>query len=422
MSTADRAAALPTALLMTAQAATAGGALLVNFLAAFVLDPSGRGELALWLQLGYLLTTIALLGLERPIVAHAEGEFSSVVSLLTRLVRPALLVLVGSAVVAAIWGLGWASELGLLVALMALFAAGNIWVRANRVGYIVSRTWKPFFVTTIGYQVVLIAAAGALVLLDVDAVLAWALVYLVATLFVILHLWTRGRRVVDATVELDIEHRALRRLGIALLPASLGNTAMLRADRLLLPLLSSSAQLGLYVLVATATELASWPVQQYIDVSLRSLRSKRPTSSRRLLMTANGMAVGLGFGIVAALVCWLVIEFALPAYRDSLGLLPPLVIATAIYSGTRVQQGLLIAADRPGRASTVELAGMVAACTAYVVLIPWLGGLGAAWGSVLGYGLALVVGGFVTAGTPAAAAPESGARGQEPGQAADPSS
>jgi O-antigen/teichoic acid export membrane protein len=333
-------------------------------------------------------------------------------------VRPALLVLAGGALAAAIWGLGFASQLGLLGALMALFAAGNVWVRANRVGYIVSRTWKPFFVTTVGYQVVLIAAAGALVLLDVDAVLAWALVYLVATVFVVLHLWMRRRRAADVAVEIDVEQRALRRLGIALLPASLGNTAMLRADRLLLPLLSSSAQLGLYVLVATATELASWPVQQYIDVSLRSLRSKRPTVWRRLLMTALGMAVGLGLGTLAALVCWPVIEFALPAYRDALGLLPPLVIATAIYSGTRVQQGLLIAADRPGRASTVELAGMVAACMAYAVLIPWLGAFGAAWGSVLGYGLALVVGCFVTAGTSAAAAPGGGASGQEPGQAA----
>src|SRR5699024_6859920 len=44
---------------------------------------------------------------------------------------------------------------------------------------------------------------------------------------------------------------------------------MTRLDRLLLPVLSTSAALGLYVTVATVLEMASWPIKQWVDASLR---------------------------------------------------------------------------------------------------------------------------------------------------------
>nr|WP_274606960.1 polysaccharide biosynthesis C-terminal domain-containing protein [Agrococcus sp. KRD186] len=98
----------------------------------------------------------------------------------------------------------------------------------------------------------------------------------------------------------------------------------------------------------------------------------------------------------AALVCWLVISRWLPDYRESLALLPPLIVAAAIYSCTRVQQGMLIAEDRTRSASFVEVTGMVASVISYVVLIPIFGAFGAAWGSVIGYTFALLAG--ITAG------------------------
>src|SRR5699024_2518786 len=75
------------------------------------------------------------------------------------------------------------------------------------------------------------------------------------------------------------EARGLRRRGWILLPSEFSNSAMLHSDRLLLPILSSSAELGLYVTVATVLEMATWPIQQWVDASLRgwskAFRSRR---------------------------------------------------------------------------------------------------------------------------------------------------
>src|SRR5699024_11415442 len=55
------------------------------------------------------------------------------------------------------------------------------------------------------------------------------------------------------------ERKTLRRKGLVLLPSDFSNTAMMRIDRVLLPLLSTSAALGLYVTVVSVMELVIWP-------------------------------------------------------------------------------------------------------------------------------------------------------------------
>ena len=51
---------------------------------------------------------------------------------------------------------------------------------------------------------------------------------------------------------------------------------------------------------------------------------------------------------------------------------------------------LLIAKGHSGLVSTAEITGFVVSFAAYVLLIPKLGILGAAYGSLLGYGACLV--------------------------------
>ena len=65
----------------------------------------------------------------------------------------------------------------------------------------------------------------------------------------------------------------VRREGLALFPAALSNMAMLRADRLALPVLASTSALGLYAAVATMTELLAWPLRAYADSRLGKWRA-----------------------------------------------------------------------------------------------------------------------------------------------------
>jgi O-antigen/teichoic acid export membrane protein len=68
----------------------------------------------------------------------------------------------------------------------------------------------------------------------------------------------------------------------------------------------------------------------------------------------------------------------------------PLVAAAGLYAISRVSLGLLIAKGHGGLVSVAEIAGFVVSFTAYVLLIPRHGILGAAWGSLLGYGTCLL--------------------------------
>ncbi|MCR8669849.1 lipopolysaccharide biosynthesis protein [Agrococcus sp. HG114] len=383
-------AARAAVLLLSTQALTAASAFGVSLLAATVMAPAARGELALWLQIVYLSSTLALLGIERPMVAHAQGSARSVTAFVLARLASAPATLAVLSFVALVWLiLSSGSQLPLLLMTALSYVLTNVQLRAVRIGYLVSRDWRPFVSITIGTHLVTIAVSLLLALLGAGDVRVWTLVYVVSGVVVLLYL---GRDRDAPDVSLDVDVRELMRTSYRLIPASIGNTAMLRSDRLLLPMLSSSAQLGLYVMVATATELAAWPVQQYVDASLRKWRQQSPTIWSIHGRTAVGFGIGAGFAVLAGTLMHHIIMAWLPAYTDSLGLVPPLVLAAAIYSATRVQQGLLVSQARTGMASLVETAGMVASVLLYLALIPGLGAVGAAIGSVIGYSVGLVIG------------------------------
>lgn len=389
----QKSAGRATALLLVAQAVAAGSAFGISLLAAVVMAPAERGELALWLQIVYLASTLGMLGLERPLVAHAQGTARAATRfILDRLLATQIVVAV-VAVAALAWLIGGSEpKLALLAIAGASYVLTNMQLRAVRIAFIVSRQWAAFVVVTIATHGVALLGALALSLARVDALVPWVLIYVVSGVAVLLYLSIRAR--MAEALALDVPVQELMRSAYHLIPASLGNTAMLRSDRLLLPALSSTAQLGLYVMVATATELAAWPVQQFVDASLRKWRSSQPTVLQMHKWTLIGIGIGAAFGLLAGGLMYVLISLWLPAYLEAIGLIVPLALAAAVYSGTRVQQGCLIALGNTRRASVVEVVGMVAAVGCYVVLIPMFGAAGAAWGSLIGYAAGLVLGGL----------------------------
>jgi O-antigen/teichoic acid export membrane protein len=68
----------------------------------------------------------------------------------------------------------------------------------------------------------------------------------------------------------------------------------------------------------------------------------------------------------------------------------PLVVAAGLYAVSRVCLGLLIAKGHGGLVSAAEITGFVVSFAVYLLLIPRLGILGAAYGSLAGYGACLV--------------------------------
>jgi O-antigen/teichoic acid export membrane protein len=186
--------------------------------------------------------------------------------------------------------------------------------------------------------------------------------------------------------------RIARRIGIRLTPATISNMIMLRSDRLLLPLFGSAEQLGLYVVVATITETLTWPVQAYVDS--RVPHWAQAHSVGRLSLGRVGIRIGAMVTFCVFLVGSVASVALVPLfgveYRPSLDLVWPLAVASGLYGMARLGVGVSIARGRPSHATAIELTGMVAAFGAYSFLIPQFGALGAAWGSLIGYGMGAV--------------------------------
>ncbi len=402
----------PSSQLLLAQLAAAGTAFVVNVLAARALDPSGRGELALALQVAYLTTLLLLLGTDRSLVttyagASARAGLAGAWSLL-RVPAAVALVLVAAGALAPLPPL-WRT--GMLV--VAAFAVANAGLRALRSIAIASGRQHGFLVTTLVSQGALLVVAAGLFVGGVDEVVVWVAGYVLVTAVPVAFCWRRWARAprrggrgpddgADGGADDDaddgaddwasVARTAARREGLVLLPSSLALAGTLRLDRLLLVGLASPAALGVYASVATMTELVAWPVQAWADSRLGRWRLAHQRGEllllRPLVVTAGFLAVA---GVAVAVAVHVVLVPLLGAAYASAGeLVAPLVVAAAVFGLSQLAITGLIAQGRAGVASGVEVAGFVVSVAAYVMLIPALGGLGAAYGSLAGYGASLL--------------------------------
>lgn len=374
------------------QVLAASTAFIVNILSATAMEPEGRGYLALLVQITYVLTVAVMLGVDRPYLAARRSNFGEALYELTRLLKPAYIIL-GFLVAGVVFlFVGGYESLAVSGGLIVFYLLGNVCARLIRTGYIASGHMSPFVLVSSLTQAALLTAA---VILSVTATRnpdAWFIAYggsgliaLVVCVFAVSR--NRKGRVRKA------EERTIRHAGLRLLPASFGNTAMLRSDRLLLPLLASNTQLGIYIVVATTMELASWPIQNWVDASLNRWRNSggagRPGMKTIFIaMIVTGVLAFL-MGVVSLLLIRLVLG---PAYAGSEILITPLGLAAIVYAASRVQQGIMIAGGQSRAVSSTEIIGMMFSVLGYVLLIPGLGAVGAAIASVGGYTVCFLAG------------------------------
>jgi O-antigen/teichoic acid export membrane protein len=385
------------AALLLAQVCVAGNALVVNVLAARALAPTGRGELALLLQVAYLGSLLLLLGIDRSLVAVFAGSAPGTATraLLDLLLRPAglgllvALLLLGTDVsgVALPWPPSWSRWL----VVAALFAVVNGYVRGGRAVAIAVERQADYVRFTLQSQALLLAGAALLAATGVQDTGTWLVVYLVSaalpTAGQVLR-WRPWRHEPDGA-----RLTAARHEGVQLLPATLATSGMLRIDRLLLPALASTAALGLYAGIATMTELLAWPLGAVADARLGRWRADADAGRlgvRRILLGA-GLYAAAGAAALAWLVATLLLPLLGPSYAPARPLVLPLVAAGAVLGLEQVAVTLLVARRRNHAASGVETVGFLASLFGYLTLIPATGALGAALGSLVGYAAGLLV-------------------------------
>jgi len=372
--------------LLSAQVGAAFAAMAMNLAAPWVMSASDRGILALVLQLGNMAATILICGQDSPFVKATQGSFVGQLLRFGRLLWPAGLAAACFGAMVGLFVHSWAPRHLVLAVVGVAYVVMSLLSRGVAVALISSREWRPYGLHLIVTYGLFVAGVGALVLLRIGLVSAWLGLYLFGAVMPLIYLVVGLRKGERGDVDRNVA-RTVRRQGVRLLPGSLGNTAMLRADRLLLPAFAPMDQLGQYTTVSTLMEIATWPIKQWADSSLRqwalageSLRQRAP------LMFARAIgAVALLSALIGG-AGYLCLSFLFPSgYRGGVVAILPLGLASLFYATSRVAEGLLIALDAPGSVSIAEGVGMAIAVLAYFALIPSFGIAGAAWGSVVGY-------------------------------------
>lgn len=372
--------------LLGAQAATAVTALVLNVLAARTMGPAGRGEIAQVLQICYVVVAVAIAGADRayPVLA-ADPPLAVAVRQTARLVRPGVVAVGGVCLlvwpVLAVGGVRFGGS----VAVLAVLVAGSAGMAALRAAAVAAGSGSVVRDATLVGQLGLLATGCVLAGMRVDGPVWWLAAYGVWLLLPV-WLWRLRNRGCDRRAD-RLAVDPIRRLGFRLLPPALATMVMLRSDRLLLPVLGTVEQLGVYMVVATVTEVAVWPVQAWLDAKAPVWARCRPSRRGRAVTLAVVVGYLFAAGVVLVVACrLLVVPVFGAAFTEAAGLAVPLAVGVVLFGAGRVGSALLVAAQAPNRVLVAEVAAAAAAVGAYLWLIPAQGAWGAAVGSAVGYG------------------------------------
>ncbi|MGH4010506.1 MAG: lipopolysaccharide biosynthesis protein [Pseudonocardiaceae bacterium] len=402
MASARRVIGDPASVLLTCQLIVAAVAFVANILAARTLEPAGRGELALLLQIAYMSSLGLVLGTDRSVVVVYTGTPVRIVtrSFVRLLLTPSAICLAVAVAAAAIEVPGIGSwRIGLALAL--LFAVTNAFARAVRSIAIAAGRQQDYLRYTLLSNGLLILAIVALFVLEIGNSALWVLAYLVAgtvSAAACLARWAySGRPASRGGVIPEDGPRQARREGLQLFPYALAHSGVLRLDRLLLAGLASTAALGIYASVATMTELIAWPLLAFVSSRLGAWRKAHDSgtlSLRKLFVLAAAYCITAAV-LMAVATHFLLLPLLGPAYRSASELVFPLVAAAGVFGMGHLVTSMLIAIRRNSLASVAEVVGFGVSVVSYVVLIGQYGALGAAYGSLVGYFTSLAVAGGI---------------------------
>lgn len=369
-----------------------------GILAARLLGPEGRGELAAAVVWASILGVIAQLGLPQALAYYSAAQRESVgaifkAMLLLCALQSVVILLIGwvavhlmlfrsqPSLVSAVRIYLFSIPLSIPVTYMATIAQGMQQFKIFRTLRVV-----PVFVYVLSFVVAYLLRFHATreilytLLLGQFLVSAWAFRFF----------WVHVR----PTGSYDPAWlRKLLRYGLMSYGGSLSWMANARVDQFVMSALVSSASLGHYS-VAVSYAGFMFPLLGAVPMVLFPYvaSSSRQSAGKKIIA---GLGISLLLSITAAIVLGLLSRFAIPwlfgaefapATRPAVVLLVGTVMLGASYVLSDGLRGL----ERPLVPSIGEMIGLVVTLVALYLLLPRLGIIGAAWASVLSYSTTLL--------------------------------
>ena len=351
-------------------------ALVLSVLTARVLGPAGRGQIALSLQIAYLLAPVLALGGERLWLRGKPSDLE---------VRGQLFLTVAMTGLATVtfWPAGpllmLAPAIAMTGASLALFRA--FCVSEKAIGRYVR--------AAVGLQVYLLASGILLFVLDAPRAWHWLVPYaLPATVILLIMVrlgdWSQAWH--SALALLSFRTRWAITLG------SLASLLALRLDRLVLPVTSGYGALGQYIVVATASESVVWLATARADLLVGDHREVFARGKKGKLLSVGDSTWIVAVSAVGGALTWYLLPIAFgPAFAPAQQLVLPLFLSGVLLAFTRVILSHVLAGSRPEGLVIADVTAGVIGALVYVPAGILAGVTGVAWGTLIVYGAYLAI-------------------------------
>jgi O-antigen/teichoic acid export membrane protein len=347
-------------------------AFVVNILMARHLGPGARGEVAWVLQGAYVLAPLLALGVDRQ--ALREANPTSAIS--QRHVWT--LSFLGVALAVAVWSIPWA----VCVATAALLASLSI----ERGTGMATGSLHRYVAAMIGMQAWILGASIVLYVTHVDDPTWWMAVY-AAPAPVLLLLTFRSTP--SSRVHHGWRARLFGTVDVKSVSYMLGGLGMLlasRSERLILPILGSTKELGLYVTIATASELLVWAAWGLGESRVIGFMSGTLTRTSLAKVVTRDLAFFLVLTAPLAVgIYFLLIPLLGPGFAEADVLVIPLCLASASWATYLQLSAVWLARGTVRQSIRLDIGAAILTIICVTALIPTYGALGAAIGCLVAY-------------------------------------
>ncbi len=375
-----------TAFIQTANIAT-------GLLAARLLLPEGRGELAaivLWAglvaELGSLGLYDAMLYRAATGIAAARAVFAAMAS------YTALLTVVLGAIGAVVMAVVFTGDLAHLLTLALVYL---VFYLPTYFAALFTATLFQGLLDLARWNVVrsLVPAAylvgiGLAVAIDEASVAGFAAAFVAAhVISAAVGLWLAGQRGWIAWRADWAEMRALGLYGFKVHVGEILNTVRQRLDQALVSLWLPAADLGLYVVALTVANGPMILVHTVANVAFPKV-SQQTTHDGKLVVFGRYFRFSLAVTAAVAAALFVLAHWLVPllfgrAFTPAISIVYILLLSTPPFAAKLMFIQALKAWDRPLLISRGEFIGLIAAAAALAVLLPRYGLVGAAWSLVI---------------------------------------
>lgn len=353
-------------------------AFIVNILMARHLGPTPRGEVAWALQGAYVIAPLLALGVDRQ--ALREPDRTSAISQRHVWILAALGIAISLAFASAP-----------IAACIAIAAVGASLAIVRGIGMATGSLGR-YVTFQMAIQLWVFAASVFLYASNINDPIWWLAAYAApAPALLFLSFRTVPRPRAGGSIRQKLLG-TIDRKSVTYMVGGFGTLMAARVERLILPVLASTKELGLYVAIATASEMLVWAAAGLGESRVVGFMTGRIDRSGLAKVAARDYTFFLVLSApLAAGINYLLIPVLGPAFAETDVLVIPLCLASASWATYLQLSAVWLARGSVKQSMRLDVSAAILTALCVAALVPPYGALGAAIGCLAAYTTMLAV-------------------------------